>query len=288
MAIFKVTFFFRSGVVGWSENYYTEQGTHAQVAIHARNLAIARMRLCGVGIDLPFLRISDLQIRGDSFDDGEPGYTTSPAHAGFNLVKSVADPERADVGNVATIFTISSQNVAVGRIFARGLPDDFNINDRVFNPDSNWDKAFIGFQKTFSNAQSGWCVLRKSKSTPGNTGSLFAALAVLGSNLSIVHTANVTFVPGTIVALRGMRTHTGQRFSGNFSVVTSNAGTTTVYKTFSDPQPLFTLNKGTIQSATPGTLNGLNISYGRLTTTRKSGRPFGVPLGRRKRVPTLQ
>lgn len=288
MAIYKVTFFFRSGVVGWTENYYTEQGTHVQAALQARNLAVPRMRLCGVGVDMPYIRISDIQIRGDAFDDGDPGYTTTVGKPGALLVKSVTDPERADVGNVAAIFNISLQNVTVGRVFARGLPDAFNVNDRVFDPDVNWDKAFNVFQKAFTGPNGGWCVLRKSKSTPANTGNIFALVAVLGANLSITHTQNVTFVPGTIIAVRGVKTIDGKRFSGNFPVVTSNAGVTTIYKTFADPQPVFTLNKGTVQSATPGTLNTLFISYSRLTTTRKAGRPFGAPVGRRKKVPILQ
>lgn len=288
MGLYKCTFFFRSGIVGWTESYITEQGSHLAANNVARKLAVKRMILCGSGIDLPFIRVSDLAIRGDAFDGGQPGYTTTINKDGFLFVKPKATGETADVGGVATIFTISSQNVTVGRIYARGLPDGFDINDRIFNPDNNWDTAFDAFAAEFASAAGNWVVLRKSKSTPANTDRVIAALAVLGSNLSIIHTTTVAFVPGETVAIRGMKTVDGKRFSGNFIVISSAAGTTTVYKTFADPQPVFTLAKGTIQSATPGTLGTLRISYSRLTTTRKAGRPFGVPVGRRRRVATLQ
>ena len=288
MSIYKCKMFFRSGIVGWTENYYTDQGSHAQAALSVRKLAVKRIMLCGVGIDLPFIRISDISIRGDSFDDGDPGYTTTAGKPGFLWVKSVTDPEKADVAGVAALFTISAQNVAVGRIYARGLPDDFDVADRIFAPDINWDKAFTAFSKEFSSAAGNYVVIRKLKSTPANTGTIQALQAVLGANLVVLHSTNVTFSAGQLVAIRGCKTTDGKRFSGNFVVVTSTPGNTHVYKTFADPQPVFSLNKGTIQSATPGVLNQLNISYARLTTTRKAGRPFGVPVGRRRRVPTLQ
>lgn len=288
MPIYKCTILFNSGVQGWSESYYNDAANHAQAYVRADDLAQFRLRLCGTNIDVPFIRVSDITIRGDVSPPGQKGLTTTVGNPGFRYIKPITLTEPADVSWTAVIFNLSKDAINIGRVFARGLPDGFITSDRVFNPDTNWDKGFVAMAKFFKDTANGFVVLRKPKQNPANTANIISATAVLGTNLNVSHTQNIAFAAGQLVRVTGMQTTTGQRFSGNFSVSSASAGSVFLVKQFPDPQPIFVNNKGKIQQATPSEVQGITMSYEFQSCSRRSGRPFGSLVGRRKRVSTLK
>lgn len=279
--------FFNSGVAGWTESYYTDQANPQTAALTAFSLAKFRMRLCGEGINLPYIRISDIDVRGDAVIDPSPPLTTTsnPIPPGYALVKA-AEPSPADVAWTAVIVALTINNQAVGRIFMRGVNDEFFLNDKIFRPLPSWQTAFIAFQKELHNAANGWGVTRRPKSTPLNTFKIGAAQAVLGTNLRLIVAPGFAAAPGNTVTIRGLKSNQGT-LTGPFTVAGFTAPQLDVFKQFPDPQPIFTGNTGTVQVTGPVFIQQLLAQY-RGATTRHAGRPFGAPVGRRKKAIKLR
>jgi hypothetical protein len=276
-----------SGVAGWSESYYCEQPNPQIMSITANSLAKFRMRLCGEGINMPYVRISDLAVRGDAVLDSFPPMSTGVSGKipeGYSLIKPAVNSP-ADVAWTSVIVQLSAANIAVGRIFMRGVNDEFFTNDKIFNPDPGWIVSFKAFQKELFNAANGWGVIRAPASTPANTFRIGGAAAVLATNLSMTCAPGFTVAPGLPVKIRGLKSNQGI-FSGTFFAQTFAAGTLTINKQFDNPQPVFTPNTGTVMVAVPSFVQGL-LAFYRSATSRHTGRPFGAPVGRRKKVVRL-
>lgn len=287
MPTWKVTYFMNSGVAGWSESYYCEQPNQQTMSVAANSLGKFRMRLCGEGINLPYVRISDIAVRGDAVLDSFPPMSTGEGGIvppGYSFIKPAVNSP-ADVAWTSVIVQLSSNNLSVGRIFMRGVNDEFFLNDKIFRPDLMWITSFKAYQKEINNAANGWGVIRAPASTPANTFRIGSAVAVLGSNLSLTTGAGFTVAPGQPVKIRGLKSDQGI-FSGTFFAQTFAAGILTINKTFSNPQPIFENNKGTVMIAVPGFTQSL-LPFYRSATTRHTGRPFGAPVGRRKKVVRL-
>jgi len=283
----KVTYFMNSGVAGWSESYYCEQPNPQTVSLVANSLAKFRLRMCGEGINMPYVRVSDIAVRGDAVLDSFPPMSTGvggAVPAGYSLIKpSVNSP--ADVAWTSVIVQLTSNNMSVGRVFMRGINDEFFTNDKIFAPDSNWIVAFKAYQKELNNPANGRGGIRAPASTPANTFRIGGATAVAATNLSMLVAPGFTVTPGQPVKIRGLKSDQGI-FSGTFFAQTFASGTLTINKQFPNPQPIFTPNTGTAMVAVPTFIQSL-LAFYRGATSRHTGRPFGAPVGRRKKVVRL-
>jgi len=288
MPLFKCTFFFVSGVTGWSESYYNLNGLAPTALLKARALAQRRIALCGEEIDLPYIRVSDVTIRGDSITDGLPGFCTTASKKNLIQVKIATPGEGADVAWTAAVFTIGKAGVTYGRVFARGMADFLFTNDRVFSPTQGWIAEFKRFQKEFGDPTNGWIVTRKPKSLATNTFQILSANAVFGTDLALtVAPGGFAGALGQPVAIRGLKTIDGKTFTANAAITTIAGNVYSVSRQFTGPQPTFLNNSGTIQLNIPVIFDNLDINYSQLATSRHAGRPFGLLVGRRKKAKLL-
>lgn len=287
MPKYKVTYFFNSGVCGWSESYCNDAPNDQAALVAADSLAKIRMVLCGSDIDMPYIRVSNMDIRGDAILGPGKGYTTEVGKAGLTYIRPAYPTLKADVAWTAVQFKFSKDDIVVGRTYARGMPDDFFTSDRVFVPRLNWINAFTKFSQDIANPANGWCVYRKPKSTPTNTFKIKTATAVAGADLTITVPAGFTTAAPAPVRISGLKSDLGT-LNGTFNMIAHVGNTLTIEKVFNDPVPTFVAGSGKIQSATPAPLSSLAVDWMRNATTRKAGRPFGAPVGRRKKATQLR
>lgn len=280
--IFKVTFFFNSGVSGWTENLYSNLGNGEGALISARLIAKERMLLCGTGVDMPYIRVSDITVRGDVQLNESAGYTTRSSGPLGGMIRIIPiEQTPADVSWTSSIVSLSKDNVVRGRIFMRGLPDVFFSNARRFVPSNAWIAGFDDWAATFRAGGGMWGVVRKAQSTPANTFGIASATSVLGGNLTLVMRPGFAAAAGQVVAIRGLKSDLGT-LSGNLEVISWVPPTLVVAKTFGLFQPVFKPLTGTAQVIVPAFLGDCVASWGQ-GTERKAGRPFGSPVGRRKK-----
>jgi len=285
MAIYKVTFAFVNGVTGWSENYYTDSGTPAAAVGVARQLAMKRIALCGDGVAIPHIRVSDITIRGDALIDQLPGF-----HAGVggpvNLVqiKNATPGEFADVSWTAALVSYSANNVIWARTFMRGIADFLFVGDRIFIPTQDWKKFFGFFDKEFSNPANGWGWTRKAKQTPTNTKKIKSATAVANTDTVVRVEAGFTGIVGQTAVITGLKSDRGT-LNGQFLIVDVTGADVTIAKQFATNSiPIFKANTGKIRVLVEQFVTPLSASWSPQATSRRAGRPFGSPVGRRKRV----
>jgi len=288
MAIFKVTFVFVNGVTGWSENYYSDAGTPAAAMGVARALAQKRIALCGDGVSLPHIRVSDVTIRGDAIIDQQPGfYAGAGGPASLIQVKNATPGEFADVSWTAALVSYSTNNVVWARTFMRGIADILFVADRVFVPTFDWKKFFIQFDKEFSNPGNGWGWTRSAKQTPANTWKIKTASALANTDTVVRVAAGFPGIVGQTAVITGLKSDRGT-LNGRFLIVDVTGADVTIAKQFATGFiPIFKSNTGKIRVLTEQFVTPLSASWSPQATARRAGRPFGSPVGRRKKVVLL-
>jgi len=285
VAIYKVTFSFVSGVTGWSENFYTDAGTPAAAVGVARALAQKRIALCGDGVSIPHIRVSDVTIRGDALIDQLPGfYAGAGGPASLTQVKNATPGEFADVAWTAALVSYSLNNVVWARTFMRGIADILFVADRVFVPNFDWKKAFISFNTEFSNAANGWGWTRKAKQTAANTWKIKSALSVANTDTVIRVEAGFPGIVGQTAVITGLKSDRGT-LQGQFLITDVTGADVTIAKQFATGFiPVFKSNTGKVRVLTETFVTPLSASWSPQATSRRAGRPFGSPVGRRRKA----
>lgn len=288
MSVFKVTFAFNSGITGWSENYYTEAGTPNAAIGVSRALAIVRIKLCGEGVNLPHIRVSELSVRGDSIIDQQPGFTTVTGGFGSLIqVKPASLALPADVSWTAVLVSFTKANYVIGRVYMRGVADEFFTNDRVFAPTQAWKKAFADYAAELANPAEGWGFYRSAPSVPGNTFAIRGAAAAANTDIVLDVAPGFPAIAGDIVRVTGLKSNLGT-LRGNFAVTNVAGNFYTLAKQFPAASlPIFTSNTGKIRIYAPNFVFTPAASFSYFATERKAGRPFGSPVGRRKKAKLL-
>lgn len=285
---FKVTFFFTSGTTGWSESYYSSSATAFAAMGAARVLATSRIKLCGDDIDLTHIRVSDITIKGDAVFDGKPGFTTKKVPYRGLIFVQPADPGlAADVAWTSAIFTYSNANVSVGRTFARGLPDQYFQNDRIFIPETPWRVAFNVFATDIKQPANGWCFPRKPKSTPANTAFVVGATIDTVGDVQFKINPLVLSPLGAKIALRNFKTNMGT-LSGVYEVIFNDLTNIRLKTRIQNNLAVWDGRSGTFQNADTSLIGSLDATFAREATSRRAGRPFDALVGRRKRRAVLR
>lgn len=271
MALFKSTWFFELGCMGWSESLYVDATTHNDALFVAQLYRADRVNMLSKPGRMTFIRISDNAIQGDA------QLTAIPKKDGqaFALPFPSAAAWQTALVRMNTNDFLNRRNM-----FLRGIPDSDEGNRVDFPPGGL--KLGAAFQKAFNIWKlglktTGWKFLGIDATVPFQQ--ITNITAVL-PGVPIILTVDAHGIPdGSKVLVRGVQGMKGintQWFvtvpSANLlSLVNSENEVTGVHK-FGGEVRLTTIIPHLIDVA-----NVIKLTH------RQTGRPFGLAVGRRKR-----
>lgn len=282
---FRVTWTFRQKHHGWSETLYTPGAANYAAALEKAELyAIRRLELCGGGPEIPRIRVSDSAIQGDSLISDKYYYTDITARPDRGILVKVDENQGlSDEPWTAAVVSLKSAETVVGRIFMRGLPDQYFSGAEGFSPPQDWMLKFKKWAALL--VTDGWGPLVKPKGAKIDFFPITAITALQGQPL-LVTAPGLLIPPGALISINGATFTNGTRLSGTFGVTPGALGTFTldyVAKTSSIHNP----NTGKARSVVPFVPPTVTAHVGQ-STTRKSGRPFGSQVGWRKKAPAFR
>jgi hypothetical protein len=287
----KCTFFLRYQQAGVSFNIYSKPDNleaMLQPTGAAKNSKIDRfwltfLPMLGSGITGPYVRISNEAVRNDSlfFDKQYLTISTNDIpQNGINVVQvKVIDSDEPDFCNTSALVSLAASSTQKGRLFMRFIPDNIVDYPVGLNPTIEWDKQFKKWVALLVADQ--WCIRCLADDVtqpPKPIQKVFRTAS--GENLSVTTYENHGYNVKDVVRISKVSGSAGT--NGIFTVDTvTNATTFTLRNTTGT-----TINVGTGGFARKRVFEYPTITNAgyRRVTGRKAGRPFGSPVGRRKRT----
>lgn len=290
----KVTFVYRYKQAGYTFSLYNVCPSLESLADPKTgkgpvdNLQKAFMQLLGTTVESPYVRVSDEALRGDSlfFDRNyiTIGPETTPQQTAINVVqvKVIIDdfPDFYDTGALVIFAASTTQK---GRMTLRFIPDSIINYPIGLNPDRNWDNGFRKFAAQLVADK--WCVKCLADA---NTEKPFQIQTVTrtaaGTNLLVTTFATHGYAAQNVVRLSKVQGL--PNINGIYTIDTVPTGTTfTLANTKGDQLAGWTLGNVRRRIIQYPAITSAGYRY---VTRRKAGRPFGAPVGRRKKVKTSQ
>lgn len=272
MATFKINLFFSLGKAGWSETWYTRRANIDVALRDARGLAQARAALLASDVNFDSVRVSDEAIFGDS--DVIP----NPTSTRFNGSTPSDEPYNA------ALCRIQATSVYRRQLYLRGVPVGVA---KPNSPADNlrrglWLLAVQNFAKQVidrSSETSGFC-LRVHLRGGDNPARYVQRFVDTLTGYDVVFFVGV---PTGIVAGDTLQIYTVREFptlQGRFPVESVSGNTVSIL--YPNPQPFTYRGRAYGRRVGLGTAPIDDLKFERFVTKRV-GRPFDSPVGRRKR-----
>lgn len=259
----RLTYTFQGENFGWSESYYSTFNLIANVAGAETTLRNARRGILSNQCRITHVRISDEEVFRDVFikdlsaDDGEGTQIAAAAMPNLGVLVQYAS------------------GVTVVKKFIRGIPDTLSANVGRYVPNPAWAFAFGLYSGTLAAAAQGWAILTMDTTQP--------LLAVTGEADAVAGvTAQITVGAG-----HGLVSGDRVRISGGFgtNIVKGVFAVTVLDGTrFTVPwtkTPIVYAGGAKMQKRLQ-TLKLIDKVEPMRIITRRAGRPFGSPVGRRR------
>jgi len=278
MATFDVVFSFQTGNAGWSEKLFVTAADATDAITKAEAIAPLRMELCGLRVDMPAIRASQVGINGDSLLSRKRFTTRTKQEAGvgWQFVQAVAQ-DNSDMPWTAAIVNLKASGLNRGRIYMRGLPDSLFEGNSGFSPGDVWGAAFDKWAAALKPG--GWSVWVTPRPNVDDYRDVTGAIYTAGQRIEIV-SADLNAVKGDRIYVGKVKL-SGGTFGGFFKVfekVTNN------YKLDAYAKTTYTFEQGgyaRIANKAFVIIDTASLGRG---TSRRPGRPFGSPAGRRKKA----
>jgi len=196
MADFQVTFIFNAERQGWSEIFYWTGSSHTDALAAALPVGTARLALLGSTHQLEAIRISDVDILGDSLPDvslNNQNIDTSAARA-------------HDVPSVAVLGRASAENLYRRQIWVRGMPDKFiEFDPKTGKTLLKQTAAFTAAWDTWSSSliQKGFELRVNNKATPIQV--ITGVLVSQGDGLTAIRCPAHGYKAGDMVRIKGCK-----------------------------------------------------------------------------------
>jgi hypothetical protein len=146
MPNFKCSIFLHSDINGWSENWYFSGTDYSSAMVALQSLADLRQALCGTGVSLDYLRVSDEAIQRDSYVVAPRTVTvpdTSASGGGsFGPKQVVVTWGSIDPPSSGVHVRIEATAQYHGSHTVRGVPDDLIVWPSGPSNLPGWDKAY--------------------------------------------------------------------------------------------------------------------------------------------------
>lgn len=256
MARFKATMFFEQGATGWSESFYKDASSEVAIHADARDLASIRMGCGNAILFCTFIRVEDIAAPG----------TASLKEV--NLRPKNLFP--ADTPWQSLLIRILATDGSRRMFLMRGMPDIMIFNGE-FAPTAEYTAKLNLFLNALAVLSWRLKVVKKSN---------------LLLNVASVSTAGLmeTVTPHSLTINSVVRFHRtydtdGHLVSGDYRVSAVPTTTTANLVNWSNVRSVTTGKVRKFEEDYPA-ISGAEI---RRAAKRNTGRPFGLPLGRRRR-----
>lgn len=283
----KVTWGFSIGRYGWTESFVLPflSGGFAGVRTKAALIARDRMAMCGNGVFMDLIRISDIAVRRDA-DDNQVNYLARSAsdtsNPSFDFIQiRTAEDSNAYNPNVCIVLrTEGDDKVYHGEHALGGMPaSKFTSGERlVFRP--AWDDAFQAWFKRLVGNGAGFLGLNRTD--PGYEDVKVVRLDPDASTMQL------TAVPGTWVIgdrIRIINAVVPNRRRGGSIVgkILQITGDNVIFQEASVPPFGATAGPATIAHKEVSAFIPLSFMEPSYASHRNRGRPLFTPRGRRAR-----
>lgn len=124
----QATVFFRAvdRSVGWTERYFLSALTYDAALIVANEIAVARAALMRNDVEIPYIRVSDIGIRGDAV-------VASPSIEGTFQPETTLDPLQLSTEPWSALnLRLEAGPLYRGRKFLHGIPQSVVQGKRIF------------------------------------------------------------------------------------------------------------------------------------------------------------
>lgn len=288
MPKYQVSWNFARAKGGWSESLFRSDASHESAYQSARNLIQLRMPLMGEKVSCESIRVSDMDIIGDASISERLRIAMwllpPPEDQDFDVeYYKITGNLQADMWWTRLKIQYSDvQQRNIGHTFMGGLPDAFFVAPKEFIPTAKWVTAFQKWRDEVIAAQ--WQTHGHTLVAPAGKKRIDKVVAP-GNALVTVTSPNHGLVPGNPIYIGKVQTNRGN-FFGDFIVSTvPNLNEFTLL--YSDAISFTYVRKGYVKLKLPEYFDIKGCAYTH-PTKRNAGRPFGAPVGRRKKVVSIQ
>lgn len=270
------------------------QGTEQNLS-PVDKLIRAYLTLLGVDVECPYIRLSDENLIGDALPldrtyltfNAENGGALQPATSSANSsgivqVKTAVD-SFPDFYDTSVMVSVAASNTQKGRIFMRFIPDSIVSYPVGLKPTKLWLDAFDNFKKAVIDGK--WCIKSLGDA---NTFKPYKIKQITrnasGENLTVTTQAPYELAVNNTVRISRAD---GVGFQNGLYIIDTTPTTTTFTLQGTAGTSLVVAKGGTVRKREYQYPVIKTVQF-RYVTRRKSGRPFGQPVGRRPRiVPSL-
>lgn len=273
---FRVTSFFESGRQGWSETFWVQADSVSSVEAIARAQAPLRMKLCGYGVKMTYLRISDEAIRGDStvvLTNWTTSDEVNPAHGEVQKV-TPAVKEFVDVAWNGLLIRHESGPDTRRLWCMRGVPDDLIIGPEGPKDAKPWADAFGLWKDLLITNKWGFMAINKNPGT--NPTKLITDVVKVGNFVNVIIPAH-GFLEGEKIRISGAKADNPKAINGVWQVSIHDANTVILKGNKTDPGYL----RDGAARAQRMAFAPITATFVRRQAKRNPGRPFDQLPGRR-------
>lgn len=265
---FRVSFFFAESNArncGWSESFWSLLSNLNQVQAATDLLQPIMLAFRGNPVQCPYARISTVGVtRQVSIRNYQP----------FPYVLPVSSsPVPADFQNTALLMKLTALPNYITQQWLRGCPDAEVSNAGQYTPDSYFLNGFNALVAALTNASNGWAL---QKLDPGQPKKFISNVTTTG----LITCAGHGLATDDNTRIRGARSVAG--LDGVWRVTVLTADTFQIRTT-----QTFNVASANLSNATSQKQAHTYVSIGGATIVRatghRTGRPFGLATGRRKR-----
>lgn len=263
MSTWRLTYMFKSKEYGWSESYYVDGETFAIAKAEAEELGKVRLGLCGLGVSMDAVRISDTTLFRD--------YGLSP------LGLSTGEEDTTSASHVKPYNSLLC-NLVNGpyrnRVFLRGIPSGDYLGDDPLNLGAAWNKAFNAWKASLK--KNNIKMRLQDRFNLAIQGTIVAADTM--GPITVTLDKDSTMQDGDQIVIRGAQGQTS--INGRHFVSRVTARTFVVRNTLSVAPYL---GKG-VWRAVQYIYQTINDVVPIREVSRRTGRPFDTPVGRRRKA----
>lgn len=266
MPAMRVSFFFEQGAYGWSESLHNLGASYTQVVLPTNTLRDARLALLPGSAKLSYLRISDDESFRDSILLNEAAAS-----------QSLSTVPNSDPTFTANLIRISASPKVRRSLYMRpAFQGEGSNGDRVVN-DPQWLTRYTLWRNLLLDSAQGWAVR-------------FFADSDTGLNIESVtnNTGALVFnIPGAGLAVdsffKARNFSANVKINGTYRIIAKTGDLYTVTPNKLAGATILIYSYGKAFTTARALLPVTGVTYIR-TTSRKTGRPFASPRGRRGRV----
>jgi hypothetical protein len=283
--VFRSTFFLKGKNGGHSFSLFRLDNGHVTCLQRAKLLAQYYMKCLGVDALMSNIRVSREDVQGDSLVSSEKLQTIGPSsitEPGTIAVKA-AVADNCDAGFTSLLVNLGADAFNKGRHFMRLIPDSLVQNGGDFVFDNNWDNAFTLLRSELVRAPA-WGGVYVPKGPGSRIPVVLLTRAGTGDNIHVTCSALHNFQPNQKIRLGKTKVQNAD-FNGAYIVDTVVSGTDFTLRGTGAPVALLAAQvppaycSSLVKQFIP--FDPAQIFPERIVE-RKNGRPFGLPVGRRR------